>query len=46
MGALFFLVPLAIVLGAVFVALFVWSVRQGQFDDIDDAPQRMLEDDD
>lgn len=45
MSALYFLVPLALVMGAGFVALFVWAVRKGQFDDLDDAPERMLHDD-
>ena len=45
MNALVFLVPVALGLGAVFVALFVLAVRDGQFDDLEDPPQRMLEDD-
>jgi cbb3-type cytochrome oxidase maturation protein len=44
MTALYFLLPIALVLGGAFVALFVWAVGQGQFDDLDDAPQRMLRD--
>jgi cbb3-type cytochrome oxidase maturation protein len=42
MDALFWLVPLAIVLGGCFAAAFLWAVRAGQFDDLDDAPVRML----
>lgn len=45
MNALVFLVPVALGLGAVLVALFVMAVRDGQFDDLDDPPRRMLEDD-
>jgi cbb3-type cytochrome oxidase maturation protein len=45
MTAIGFLIPVALVLGAVFVGLFVWAVGRGQFDDIDDAPERMLHDD-
>jgi cbb3-type cytochrome oxidase maturation protein len=45
MSALFFLLPIALVLGGVFLVLFVWAVGRGQFDDLDDAPQRMLRDD-
>ena len=45
MNALVFLVPVAIFLGAVFVALFIFAVRAGQFDDLDDPPLRMLSDD-
>lgn len=45
MSALYFLIPLALALGGTFVALFVWAVGRGQFDDLDDAPERMLRDD-
>lgn len=45
MNALLFLVPVAVGLGAVFAALFVVAARNGQFDDLEDPPQRMLEDD-
>ena len=45
MEALFWLVPLAIALGGTFAAAFLWAVRSGQFDDIDDAPVRMLQKD-
>jgi cbb3-type cytochrome oxidase maturation protein len=38
------LVPTAIGLGAVFAALFVGAVRAGQFDDLDDPPERILHD--
>jgi cbb3-type cytochrome oxidase maturation protein len=43
--ALIWLVPVAIGLGAVFVVLFLVAVRGGQFDDLDDPPQRILKDD-
>lgn len=45
MDALYFLIPIALLLGGSFVGLFVWAVGRGQFDDIDDAPERMLRDD-
>jgi len=45
MNAIVFLIPIALLLGAAFVALFVWAVGRGQFDDLDDAPERMLRDD-
>jgi cbb3-type cytochrome oxidase maturation protein len=44
MDVLFFLVPLALVLGAGFVGGFLWAVRGGQLDDLDDPPLRMLQD--
>ncbi len=45
MNILFLLVPLALLLGAGFAFAFVWAVRDGQLDDLDDPPQRMLADD-
>lgn len=45
MDAVIFLLPLAIALGAAFAALFLLAVRAGQFDDLDDPPERMLHDD-
>ena len=46
MNALLWLVPVAIALGAVFVFLFLAAARSGQFDDLDDPPRRILQDDD
>jgi cbb3-type cytochrome oxidase maturation protein len=43
-NALFLLLPLALLLGAVFVILFVLAARSGQFDDLDDPPERILHD--
>jgi cbb3-type cytochrome oxidase maturation protein len=42
--ALFFLVPLALTLGASFAGLFLWAVRDGQYDDLDDPAERVLHD--
>jgi len=44
-NAVLFLVPVAIGLGGVFVILFLVAVRRGQFEDLDDPPERMLQDD-
>jgi len=38
------LLPVAVLLGAVFAILFVVAARQGQFDDLDDPPERILHD--
>jgi len=43
-NAVLFLLPIAILLGAVFAVLFVLAVRAGQFDDLDDPPERILHD--
>lgn len=46
MTVLLFLVPLAIMLGLVGLVAFLWSLRSGQFDDLDGAAHRVLMDDD
>jgi cbb3-type cytochrome oxidase maturation protein len=43
--AIFFLLPIAVLLGAIFAVLFVVAVKNGQFDDLDDPPKRILKDD-
>jgi cbb3-type cytochrome oxidase maturation protein len=45
MRAIIFLLPIAIGLGAVFAGLFLHAVKRGQFDDLDDPPRRILQDD-
>ena len=45
MDAIFFLLPIADLLGGVFAVLFVVAVKRGQFDDLDDPPERILKDD-
>ncbi|MHB1192823.1 MAG: cbb3-type cytochrome oxidase assembly protein CcoS [Longimicrobiales bacterium] len=45
MNSLFFLVPIAVILAAVFLILFLKAVKDGQFDDLDDPPKRILKDD-
>lgn len=44
MNAVILLLPVAIVLGGVFVVLFLFAVKGGQFDDLDDPPKRILKD--
>ncbi|MDH5760619.1 MAG: cbb3-type cytochrome oxidase assembly protein CcoS [Gemmatimonadota bacterium] len=44
MNAVVFLVPVAVGLAAVFVILFLKAVKDGQFDDLDDPPRRILKD--
>jgi cbb3-type cytochrome oxidase maturation protein len=46
MTVLMFLVPLALFLGLVGLAAFLWSLRSGQFDDLDGAALRVLDDSD
>jgi cbb3-type cytochrome oxidase maturation protein len=45
MNALIFLIPVAVGLAAVFLVLFLKAVKDGQFDDLDDPPRRILKDD-
>ena len=44
MTALAWLIPSALFLGALGLAAFLWSLRTGQFDDLDGAAYRVLED--
>jgi cbb3-type cytochrome oxidase maturation protein len=44
MTALAWLVPIALALGAVGLAAFLWSLRTGQFEDLDGAGWRALDD--
>ena len=45
MTAVLILLPVAVALGAIFAVLFIRAVRDGQFDDLDDPPRRILKDD-
>lgn len=45
MEVLVFLVPLAIMLGALGLAAFLWSLKNGQYDDLDGAAWRAIADD-
>lgn len=46
MNILFLMIPLAVVLVFVIGAAFWWSVRSGQFDDLEGPAHRILADDD
>ncbi len=46
MWILYLLIPLALVVMAIAVWGFVWSVKSGQFDDLEGPAQRILMDDD
>ncbi|GAU85618.1 Cbb3-type cytochrome oxidase biogenesis protein CcoS [Bosea sp. BIWAKO-01] len=45
MSSLVFLVPLALLLGASALAAFLWSLKSGQYEDLDGAAERILLDD-
>ncbi|MEO0616885.1 MAG: cbb3-type cytochrome oxidase assembly protein CcoS [Pseudomonadota bacterium] len=46
MNILYLLIPLALMLLVVFVGLFFWATRSGQFDDLDSPAMRPVLDDD
>ncbi|MEN8722326.1 MAG: cbb3-type cytochrome oxidase assembly protein CcoS [Alphaproteobacteria bacterium] len=46
MSVLVFMVPLAIALGLIGLAGFLWALHNGQFDDPDGSASRILLDDD
>lgn len=45
MDVLVFLIPAALFLGGCGLAALLWSLRMGQYDDIDGAEHRALRDD-
>jgi cbb3-type cytochrome oxidase maturation protein len=46
MNVLVYLVPIALVLGLTGLVAFVWSLKSGQYDDIEGSAHRVLSDDD
>ncbi|MFT7685836.1 MAG: cbb3-type cytochrome oxidase maturation protein [Candidatus Azotimanducaceae bacterium] len=46
MEGIFILIPLSIVIIFVAIVAFVWSVNDGQYDDLDKEAARILMDDD
>jgi cbb3-type cytochrome oxidase maturation protein len=45
MNVLIYLIPIALFLGGLGLAAFLWALRNGQFDDLDGAAERVLFDD-
>lgn len=45
MSVLIYLIPIALFLGLLGLAAFLWSLRSGQYDDLDGAAERILFDD-
>ena len=46
MDVLIYLIPVALVLGLLGLAGFLWSLKAGQYDDLEGAKYRILQDDD
>lgn len=45
MSSLIFLIPIALVLGGTALGAFLWSLKSGQYEDLDGAAERILFDD-
>ena len=45
MTGLTFLIPIALAMGGIGLAVFFWAMRDGQFEDLDGAANRVLIDD-
>jgi cbb3-type cytochrome oxidase maturation protein len=46
MNVLIYLVPMALLLGLTGLIAFLWSLKSGQYDDLEGAAVRILPDDD
>lgn len=46
MNVILFLLPIALGLGLLGLAGFLWSLKKGQYDDLEGAALRVLDDDD
>ncbi len=46
MNVIIYLLPMALGLGLIGLFAFLWSLRSGQYDDLDGAALRVLSDDD
>lgn len=46
MSILIWLIPLALLMGGLGLFAFLWSLKSGQYDDMDGAAHRILMDDD
>lgn len=46
MSVLLYMIPLALLIGLIWLGVFVWSLRNGQYEDLDGAARRILLDED
>jgi len=46
MSDFFYLIPISLALGLTGLVLFLWSLKNGQYEDLDGASERILYDDD
>ena len=45
MTGLLFLIPIALLVGLLWLVAFLWALRSGQYEDLEGASQRFLDDD-
>ena len=46
MSVLLYLIPIALLLGLIGLVAFIWSLKSGQYEDLDGAAHRILMDED
>ena len=46
MNVLIYLIPIALFMGAIGLGAFIWSLKSGQYEDLEGAAWRILQDDD
>ena len=46
MNTMLLLIPIGLILGAIALVAFLWSLRSGQYEDLDGAAERILSEDD
>lgn len=46
MNVLVYLIPIALFMGGVGLVAFIWSLKSGQYEDLEGAAWRILQDDD
>jgi cbb3-type cytochrome oxidase maturation protein len=46
MNILFILIPISLIVMAVAIAVFLWAIRSGQYEDLEGPAHRILMDDD
>ena len=46
MNMLVYLIPIALLLGGLGLVAFLWALKSGQYDDLDGAAWRAIDDDD
>lgn len=45
MNVLLYMIPLALLMGLIWLGVFIWSLKNGQYEDLEGAANRILFDD-